>query len=109
MGQLLRVCDSEPVMVDTTIKFQHDSGYAYIDLRTWILNRNISDTNELVRKYLKVCTNKHEVCPAILEICQAFRDGDIDERPYGYRTNKAINHKFWRRIEILEDAVKKYE
>lgn len=109
MGQVLRVCDGEPIMVDTTVKFQHDTGYAYIDLRAWILNRSIGDTKELIRNFLKICNNKYEVCPTILEVCQAFRDGDIKDRPYGFISNKAVAQKFWRRIEILEDAVKKYE
>lgn len=95
--------------MNTSVKFEHPNGVAQIDIKEWILNRNISDTKELIRNFLKICNNKHEVCPVILEVCQAFRNGDIDERPYGYRTNMAINHKFWRRIEILENAVKKYE
>lgn len=95
--------------MNTSVKFEYHNGVAQIDIKEWILSRSISDTKELTRNFLKICSNKYEVCPAILEICQAFRNGDIDERPYGYRTNMAINHKFWRRIEILEDAVKKYE
>ena len=95
--------------MNTTIKFEFDSGVSHIDLKSWILNRSISDTNAFVRQFIKPCNNKFEVCPIVIIICKAFRNGDIDERPYGYRTNKAINHKFWRRIEILENAAKKYE
>lgn len=101
--------------MNTTIKFEFENrwepqnGIAYIDLKQWVLNRSVGDTNTLVRKFIKPCTNKWEVIPMITIICKAFREGDIDERPYGYRTNMAINHKFWRRIEILEEAVKKLE
>lgn len=42
-------------------------------------------------------------------ICKAFREGDIADKPYGFISNKAVAQKFWRRIEILEDAMKKYE
>ena len=37
------------------------------------------------------------------------KNGDIKERPYGFISNKSVAQKFWRRIEILEDAMKKYE
>lgn len=101
--------------MNTTIKFEFENrwepqnGVAHIDLKKWILNRTVGDTNTLVRKFIKPCTNKWEVIPMITIICKAFRKGDIKDRPYGFSSNKAVAQKFWRRIEILEDAVKKYE
>lgn len=95
--------------MNTTIKFKFDSGVSHIDLRQWILNRSVGDTNTLVRKFIKPCINKWEVIPIITIICKAFREGDITERPYGFSSNKAVVQKFWRRIEILEGAVKKYK
>ena len=95
--------------MNTTIKFEFDSGVSHIDLKQWVLNRSVGDTNTLVRKFIKPCTNKWEVIPMITIICKAFRNGDIKERPYGFSSNKAVAQKFWRRIEILEGAVKKYE
>lgn len=95
--------------MNTTIKFEFDSGVSHIDLKSWILNRSISDTNAFVRQFIKPCNNKWEVISMITIICKAFREGDITERPYGFISNKLVAQKFWRRIEILEDAVKKYE
>ena len=101
--------------MNTIIKFEFENkwkpqnGVANIDLKQWILNRSVGDTNILVRKFIKPCTNKWEVIPMITIICKAFREGDIKDRPYGFSSNKTVAQKFWRRIEILEDAVKKYE
>lgn len=95
--------------MNTIIKFEFDNGVANIDLKQWILNRSVGDTNTFVRKFIKPCTNKWEVITMITIICKAFRNGDITERPYGFSSNKAIAQKFWRRIEILENAAKKYE
>lgn len=101
--------------MNTTIKFEFENkwesqnGVAHIDLKQWILNRTVGDTNTFVRQFIKPCTNKWEVIPMITIICKAFREGDIADKPHGFISNKAVAQKFWRRIEILEDAMKKYE
>ena len=101
--------------MNTIIKFEFEnrwepqSGVANIDLKQWILNRSVGDTNTLVRKFIKPCAIKWEVIPMITIICKAFREGDIKDRPHGFSSNKAVAQKFWRRIEILENAMKKYE
>lgn len=95
--------------MNTTIKFEFDSGVSCIDLKSWILNRSISDTNAFVRLFIKPCNNKFEVCSIVIIICKAFRNGDITEKPYGFTSNKSVAQKFWRRIEILENAVEKYK
>ena len=95
--------------MNAIIKFEFDSGVSHIDLKQWILNRSVGDTNTLVRKFIKPCTNKWEDIRMITIICKAVRNGDIKDRPYGFSSNKAVVQKFWRRIEILEDAMKKYE
>ena len=93
--------------MNTTIKFEFDSGVSRIDLKQWVLNRSVGDTNAFVRQFIKPCNNKFEVCPIVIIICKAFRNGNITERPYEFSSNKAVAQKFWRRIEILEDAIKK--
>lgn len=95
--------------MDTMVKFEFDSGVSHIDLKQWILNRNVSDTNILARKFIKPCNNKYEVCCMIAIVCKAFRENDIVERPYKFTSNKTVAKNFWRRIEILEDVIKKLE
>lgn len=54
--------------MNTIIKFEFDNGVSHIDLKSWVLNRNISDTNAFVRQFIKPCNNKFEVCPIIIII-----------------------------------------
>lgn len=91
------------------VTFEWDNGEANIDMVRWIINRSVSDTNYLVKAYLSPANNKKEVLPKIKGAIEAFKNGDITDRPVGYLTNKTIRANFNKRITRLEEAIKKWE